>query len=86
MLVRSAMVLSSVRAAQDKQAGYSSFPGVGASVPARIRRPAAPPTPTTAIRGFNSRMSGLFKLPLMACLFSGRAGATAECRRPRPVW
>jgi hypothetical protein len=67
MLVRSAMVLSSVRAAQDKEAGSSSFPGVGASVPARIRRPAAPPTPTTAIRGFNSRMSGLFKLPLMAC-------------------
>jgi hypothetical protein len=38
MLVRSAMVLSSVRAAQDKEAGFSSFPGVGASVPARIRR------------------------------------------------
>jgi hypothetical protein len=33
MLVRSAMVLSSVRAAQDKEAGSSSFPGVGASVP-----------------------------------------------------
>jgi hypothetical protein len=41
MLVRSAMVLSSVRAAQYKEAGSSSFPGVGASVPPRIRRPVA---------------------------------------------
>jgi hypothetical protein len=38
MLSRSAMVLSSVRAAQDMEAGSSSFPGVGASVRAPIRR------------------------------------------------
>src|ERR1700722_18531284 len=44
--------------------------------------PPAPPTPKTVIRGFNSRMSGIFKLMLMACLFSARAGSTAECRRP----
>jgi hypothetical protein len=37
MLVRSAMVLSS--GAPRKEAGSSSFPGVGASVPARIPRP-----------------------------------------------
>jgi hypothetical protein len=47
--------------------------------------PPAPPTPKAIIRGFNSRMSGIFKLMLMACLFSARAGSTAECRRPRPI-
>src|ERR1700751_5640931 len=44
--------------------------------------PPAPPTPKTVIRGFNSRISGIFKLMLMACLFSARAGSPAECRRP----
>src|SRR3984893_2123938 len=44
--------------------------------------PPAPPTPKTVIRGFNSRMSGIFKLMLMACLLGARAGSTAECRRP----
>ena len=45
--------------------------------------PPAPPTPKTVIRGFNSRMSGIFKLMLMACLFSARRGiAPPTCRRP----
>src|SRR5215467_11898607 len=30
--------------------------------------PPAPPTPNTVIRGFSSRMSGIFKLMLMGCL------------------
>src|ERR1700722_7393778 len=44
--------------------------------------PPAPPTPKTVIRGFNSRMSGIFKLMLMAYLSSARAASTAECRWP----
>ena len=44
--------------------------------------PPAPPTPKTVIRGFNSRMSGIFKLMLMACLSSARAASAAECRWP----
>jgi hypothetical protein len=47
--------------------------------------PPAPPTPKTVIRGFNSRMSGIFKLMLMACLIVARAGSAASPAGPRPI-
>src|SRR5499427_9017227 len=41
--------------------------------------PPAPPTPNTVIRGFNSRMSGIFRLIVMA--------ASPECGRENPqIW
>src|SRR5262245_34846356 len=42
--------------------------------------PPAPPTPNTVMRGFNSRMSGIFKLMLMGASCWG-----GPCRRLSPV-
>jgi hypothetical protein len=43
--------------------------------------PPAPPTPNTVIRGFSSRMSGIFKLMLMAASYL--RGARRVCRPDR---
>src|SRR6516162_8819293 len=47
--------------------------------------PPAPPTPNTVIRGFNSRMSGIFKLMLMAAsCVRGRMHRRASTAGSRP--
>src|ERR1700678_2191592 len=47
--------------------------------------PPAPPTPKTVIRGFNSRMSGIFKLMLMAASYvRGRVIRRLSPAAPRP--
>jgi hypothetical protein len=43
--------------------------------------PPAPPTPKTVIRGFNSRLSRLFKSVLNGLPLQCGTGSTAECRR-----
>jgi hypothetical protein len=43
--------------------------------------PPAPPTPNTVIRGFSSRISGIFRLMLMIASLNARAGQTADCGR-----
>src|SRR5256885_5022427 len=43
--------------------------------------PPAPPTPNTVIRGFSSRMSGIFRLIVMVASPDRRQ----KCRRVRPV-
>ena len=79
-MMRSARDLA--RAWASVLATTKSTPWSSASIMLLTALPPAPPTPKTIIRGFNSRMSGIFKLMLMACLISAGAGSTAECRRP----
>ena len=45
--------------------------------------PPAPPTPKTVILGFNSRMSGIFRLMLMAAShWAAPRDAASSCRSP----
>ena len=47
--------------------------------------PPAPPTPNTVIRGFSSRMSGIFRLMRHVCLFMTRKSCTPGRAGPPPA-